>query len=133
MQRLLDAPPLFNSLADGLFQVLALPFYHVQRPLDKSKSHKLTPFAIAESIDHTPRLHPQDPQAFLPKSFAEYRIRASQHGPLTGYKVASSSTAIPSKPRVGEYVDRNELPKRFWRLRLSKPEMQAIEDGAALI
>ncbi|RPB28583.1 hypothetical protein L211DRAFT_865137 [Terfezia boudieri ATCC MYA-4762] len=87
-----------------------------------------------ESIDHSPRLHPQDPHPSLPTSFAEYRVRASQHGPLTGYRSASSTATRPSiQPKEGEHFDRNELPKRFWRLRISKAEMQAIEDGAAII
>lgn len=90
--------------------------------------------SIPETIDHTPRLHPQDPHASLPTSFAEYRVRASQHGPLTGYRSASSTATRPSiQPKEGEHFDRNELPKRFWRLRISKAEMQAIEDGAAII
>jgi len=90
--------------------------------------------SIPESVDHSARLHPQDPHTSLPKSFAEYRIKASQHGPLTGYRTASSTAGTaPIHRKEGEVLDRSELPKRFWRLPLSKPEMQAIDEGAAFI
>ncbi|KAI5809552.1 hypothetical protein DFH27DRAFT_151197 [Peziza echinospora] len=88
--------------------------------------------SIPESIDHTPRLHPQDPHGALPTSFAEYRIKAQQHGPLTGYRAASSSTSRGSiQPKAGEVFDRSELPSRFWRLALRPSEMQAIDSGIA--
>ncbi|KAF8476178.1 hypothetical protein BDZ91DRAFT_711122 [Kalaharituber pfeilii] len=89
--------------------------------------------SIPESIDHTPRLHPQDPHGSLPKSFAEYRAKAQQHGPLTGYRSASSGGKPSIQPKEGEHFDRNELPRRFWRLAVSKAEMEAIETGAAYI
>jgi len=89
---------------------------------------------IPESIDHTPRVHPQDPHKTLPSSFAQYREKAQQHGPLTGYRASSSSAtenrnATALKP--GEYFDRSELPKRFWRLKVSQKEIEAVESGGA--
>ena len=31
----------------------------------------------------------------------------------------------------GEVFDRNQLPKRFWRMTISKEEMELIESGGA--
>ncbi|CAZ79360.1 unnamed protein product [Tuber melanosporum] len=83
--------------------------------------------SIPESIDHTPRPHPAATKA-LPNSFAEYRKKAQQHGPLGGYKAATATSISPGK---GQVFDRSELPPRFWRLTLSKEEMEVIESGGA--
>lgn len=89
--------------------------------------------SVPESIDHTPRKHPQDPHSALPNSFAEYRARAQQHGPLTGYRSASSSAGSGKfQPRSNMPLDRNELPKRFWRLPISSAEIEAVQSGGAL-
>jgi len=32
---------------------------------------------------------------------------------------------------VGEFFDRNQLPRRFWRMTLSQKEMEIIESGGA--
>ncbi|KAH8150702.1 uncharacterized protein LAJ45_05398 [Morchella importuna] len=82
-----------------------------------------------QSIDHTPRPHPQAPTNKLPTSFAEYRQKAQQHGPLA-YKTntAARSSVQPSE---GQAFDRSDLPERFWRLALSKEEMDVIESGGA--
>jgi small subunit ribosomal protein YMR-31 len=84
--------------------------------------------SIPESIDHAPRPHPAAPTKALPNSFAEYRKKAQQHGPLGGYKATTAPSISPSK---GQVSDRSELPPRFWRLTLSKEEMEVIESGGA--
>ncbi|KAL0636728.1 hypothetical protein Q9L58_004336 [Maublancomyces gigas] len=83
--------------------------------------------SIPASVDHTPRPHPAATTKSLPTSFAEYRQKAQQHGPLA-YKTNSSSSIEPS---AGQVFDRNDLPSRFWRLTLSKEEMDVIESGGA--
>ncbi|KAI5785741.1 hypothetical protein FPQ18DRAFT_309182 [Pyronema domesticum] len=82
---------------------------------------------IPKNIDHTPKVHPQSPSSELPKSFAEYRISATQHGPLAP-KAAPRASIQPS---AGEYFDRNQLPERFWRMKISAREMEIIESGGA--
>lgn len=102
----------------------------------------------AESIDHSPKPHPASPTHALPESFATYRAKAQQHGPLGGH--ASPFQAPPSgqstygaigghsgrslgpvKPQEGEYFDRNDLPKRFWRTPWSEEEIEAVGTGGA--
>ncbi|KAI5810451.1 hypothetical protein BZA77DRAFT_287898 [Pyronema omphalodes] len=82
---------------------------------------------IPKNIDHTPKVHPQSPFSELPKSFAEYRISATQHGPLAPKTTPRASI----QPAEGEYFDRNQLPERFWRMKISAREMEIIESGGA--
>ncbi|PWW78927.1 hypothetical protein C7212DRAFT_167045 [Tuber magnatum] len=84
--------------------------------------------SIPESVDHTPRPHPVAPTKALPNSFAEYRKTAQQHGPLGDYKATTAASISPPK---GQVFDRSQLPPRFWRLTLSKEEMEVIESGGA--
>ncbi|PUU79287.1 hypothetical protein B9Z19DRAFT_979949 [Tuber borchii] len=92
--------------------------------------------SIPEPVDHTPRPHPAAPTKALPNSFAEYRKEAQQHGPLSGYKPATAPRAprAPSiSPGQGQVFDRSQLPPRFWRLTLSKQEMEVVESGGAMV
>lgn len=99
-------------------------------------------------IDHSPQVHPASPAESLPESFAQYRQKASQHGPMMRSSGSSSgSSAAPQayglvggrsgrqmgsvNPKEGEFWDRNELPKRFRRTVYSDAEMEAIESGGA--
>jgi len=110
------------------------------------------------SVDHTPHAHPASPTHSLPDSFAQYRSKAQQHGPLGGGNgnggrapISSSPFAAatsgpmtygavggaagrslgPVQPKDGEYFDRNELPKRFWRTQWSEEEIEAVSSGGA--
>lgn len=99
----------------------------------------------AESIDHTPHPHPASPTHSLPDSFATYRSKAQQHGPLGGNHRASASgyatygaiggsagkSLGPVQPKKGEFFDRSELPKRFWRTQWSDEEIDAVSSGGA--
>lgn len=85
-------------------------------------------------MDHTPRVHPASPETSLPDSFATYRAKAQQHGPLgraqfSGGKAGASLG--PVRPQNGEFFDRAELPTRFGRLPWSEAEIEAIETGGA--
>jgi small subunit ribosomal protein YMR-31 len=90
-------------------------------------------------VDHTPRVHPASPTGTLPDSFAAYRAKAQQHGPLgrasftTGGGIGSQSGASlgPVRPAEGEFFDRAELPARFGRLSWSEAEIEAVESGGA--
>ncbi|KAF2160325.1 hypothetical protein M409DRAFT_70497 [Zasmidium cellare ATCC 36951] len=114
---------------------------------------------IPQKLDHSPHVHPAAPSPQLPESFASYREKATQHGPLkstppqsaptsTSSSAPSSSAAPPQHPlgeiggrsakelgpiRIakGEYADRSELPKRFHRTPWSAAEIEAIESGGA--
>ena len=108
---------------------------------------------ITESIDHTPAAHPASPIHSLPDSFANYRSKAQQHGPLGSKAPASSSSKPASAPGgshaygaigghtghslgkveapEGMYFDRSELPKRFGRTPWTEAEIEAIETGGA--
>ncbi|KAJ5130107.1 Ribosomal protein S36 mitochondrial [Penicillium bovifimosum] len=93
--------------------------------------------SVPKSIDHSPRVHPASPTGTLPDSFATYRVKAQQHGPL-GRSHSSSSiggrpgAALgPVKPQEGEFFDRAELPARFGRLPWTQAEIDAIETGGA--
>lgn len=106
-----------------------------------------SPLTFLQEIDHTPKVHPASPSESLPESFASYRQKASQHGPMMrgGASQAPSSGFQPYggiggrtarqlgsvKPKEGEFWDRNELPKRFRRTVYSEAEMEAIESGGA--
>ncbi|KAK5305328.1 hypothetical protein LTR99_002870 [Exophiala xenobiotica] len=111
-----------------------------------------------KSVDHTPHAHPASPTHELPDSFAQYRSKAQQHGPLKGgngnggggsvsaspFQAATSGPMTygavggtagrslgPVQPKDGEYFDRNELPKRFWRTQWSEEEIEAVSSGGA--
>lgn len=112
-------------------------------------------------IDHAPHVHPAAPSGSLPESFASYRGRAQSHGPLGGQQQPAQSTSssrqgAPSgsaaaqtaepygaigghsgrelgsvQPKPGEFWDRDDLPKRFHRMRWTEAEMEALESGGA--
>lgn len=97
---------------------------------------KLTPPAV----DHTPHAHPASPTHELPSSFATYRKKAQQHGPLnisSGPQVgghiggAAGRSLGPIEAGKGMFFDRSELPERFQRLSWSQAEIDAIESGGA--
>jgi small subunit ribosomal protein YMR-31 len=116
----LTAPPSSASWASVQSLVCCLSF-------SLPTSHLTTP----GNVDHSPRPHPQSPTQSLPTSFAEYRKVAQQHGPLGTYRSASSGAKPDITPKTGEYFDRNELPKRFWRMQISRREQEIIESGGA--
>jgi len=109
-----------------------------------------------KQVDHTPQPHPASPTNKLPESFASYRQKAQQHGPLGGQQfdapsrpLASSTAAMggpmtygaiggragrdlgPIKPKEGEYFDVSELPRRFQRRVWTEEEMDAVTSGGA--
>jgi len=97
---------------------------------------------IPSRVDHTPHAHPASPTHQLPKSFAEYRQKAQQHGPLNqshnyssivgGHVGGAPGASLGSvEPANGEFFDRSELPARFQRLSWSEAEIEAIESGGA--
>ncbi|GAB7364877.1 hypothetical protein MBLNU230_g5668t1 [Neophaeotheca triangularis] len=47
-------------------------------------------------VDHTPHVHPASPSDSLPDSFASYRSKAQQHGPLGGKNNDTSSAQSSS-------------------------------------
>ncbi|KAL4779105.1 hypothetical protein BJX76DRAFT_362113 [Aspergillus varians] len=94
--------------------------------------------SVPQSIDHTPRAHPASPTGVLPNSFAAYRAKAQQHGPLgrasfTQGSIGRSPGASlgPVLPKQGEFFDRADLPPRFHRLPYTEAEIEAIETGGA--
>ncbi|KAJ5992975.1 hypothetical protein N7451_008699 [Penicillium sp. IBT 35674x] len=93
--------------------------------------------SVPSAVDHTPRVHPASPEGALPDSFATYRAKAQQHGPLgraqfTGGIGGSAGASLgPVRPSAGEFFDRAELPTRFGRLPWSQAEIEAIETGGA--
>ncbi|KAH0413099.1 hypothetical protein KCU90_g17067, partial [Aureobasidium melanogenum] len=92
-------------------------------------------------IDHTPHAHPAAPTSELPESFASYRQKAQQHGPLHRRTSASQYGGFvggkpgkslgPVEPASGEFFDRSELPARFARTSWTAAEIEAIESGGA--
>jgi small subunit ribosomal protein YMR-31 len=104
----------------------------------------LTHNRVAE-VDHTPHVHPASPSAALPESFASYRKKAQQHGPLNpglrsypsivgGHIGGAPGTSLGRvEASSGEYFDRSELPARFQRLSWTPEEMEAIESGGASV
>ncbi|KAF2150804.1 hypothetical protein K461DRAFT_280821 [Myriangium duriaei CBS 260.36] len=92
---------------------------------------------IPTKIDHTPRAHPASPSKSLPTSFAQYRQRAQQHGPLNGRASAyggrigsNSGASLGSiEAKSGEFFDISELPLRFRRRPMEIHEIEAIESG----
>ena len=99
----------------------------------------------AESPDHSPHAHPASPSDSLPDSFATYRSKAQQHGPLGGRRAGGPSGSYgaiggtpgrdlgPVQPAKGEYFDRDELPRRFRRTPFTEAEMEAIDTGGASV
>jgi small subunit ribosomal protein YMR-31 len=98
---------------------------------------------LAESLDHNPHAHPASPTHTLPDSFASYRSKAQQHGPLGGQASLPSSTIYDSigghagralgsiKPKEGEFFDRSELPARFRKKAWSEEEIEAVTSAGA--
>ncbi|KAF2100578.1 hypothetical protein NA57DRAFT_74182 [Rhizodiscina lignyota] len=90
-------------------------------------------------LDHTPVAHPASPTHTLPNSFAQYRQKAQQHGPLNGGSKlglgaigSHSGHSLGSvEPKKGEYFDRDELPRRFRRTPWTTAEIEAVESGGA--
>ncbi|KAL4750784.1 hypothetical protein BDW72DRAFT_175290 [Aspergillus terricola var. indicus] len=94
--------------------------------------------SVPQSVDHTPRPHPASPTGVLPDSFAAYRAKAQQHGPLGRASFTQGSVGRtpgaalgPVQPKQGEFFDRAELPSRFHRLPYTEAEIEAIETGGA--
>jgi len=107
-----------------------------RQPMIRFLGKRTTP----SSIDHTPHAHPASPSSSLPESFASYRQKAQQHGPLNQKNNFSSGGAIGGKPGAslgpveagkGMYFDRSELPARFQRTPWTLAEIEAIESGGA--
>ena len=99
-----------------------------------------------ESVDHTPHVHPAAPSASLPDSFADYRSKAQQHGPLGGQFAPASAASSGAygaigghsghelgsiEARKGEFFDRSELPARFRRTPWTEEEIEAVTSGGA--
>ncbi|KAK9461254.1 uncharacterized protein V1516DRAFT_685708 [Lipomyces oligophaga] len=80
-------------------------------------------------IDHTPRVHSQDPHGELPPSFKQYRLQAQQHGPLSTGSSAKYSGSISAAP--GEFFSRNELPPRYRYPAPDENEIELINSGGA--
>ncbi|RHZ68822.1 hypothetical protein CDV55_100700 [Aspergillus turcosus] len=94
--------------------------------------------SVPQSVDHTPRPHPASPSGALPDSFAAYRSKAQQHGPLGRASFSQGSIGRsagaslgPVQPEQGQFFDRAELPARFHRLPWTEAEIEAIETGGA--
>ena len=90
------------------------------------------------AADHSPHVHPASPSNSLPDSFASYRQRAQQHGPLGPTRPSSmmgsgrsGASLGPVQPAKGQYFDRDELPVRFRRTAFTPEEIDAIETGGA--
>ncbi|KAF2273225.1 uncharacterized protein EI97DRAFT_461297 [Westerdykella ornata] len=107
-----------------------------RQPMIRFLGKRTTP----SHIDHTPHAHPASPSGSLPESFAAYRQKAQQHGPLNQRSSFSSSGHIggrpgaslgPVEPQSGVYFDRSELPARFQRLAWTQAEIEAVESGGA--
>lgn len=102
-----------------------------------SHRRKLVRMLTMAEIDHTPHAHPASPTHSLPESFASYRQKAQQHGPLNtqthGGLIGGHSGASlgPVEPGKGMYFDRAELPQRFQRLAWTQAEIEAVESGGA--
>ena len=95
---------------------------------------------MLSEIDHTPQAHPASPSGALPESFASYRQKAQQHGPLNQQSSFSTDGFIGNRPGAslgpveagkGMYFDRSELGPRFQRLAWSQAEIEAVESGGA--
>ncbi|MCJ1444871.1 MAG: hypothetical protein MMC23_005374 [Stictis urceolatum] len=94
-------------------------------------------------LSHKPQPHPASPSSALPDSFASYRKKAQQHGPLNGgsnFSRPGSYGAIGGhsgselgkvEPPKGMSFDRSDLPERFRRLTWAEGEWEAVESGGA--
>jgi small subunit ribosomal protein YMR-31 len=120
--------------------------------------------SVPQKIDHSPQVHPASPVPSLPDSFAEsfadYRSRAQQHGPLKKQNQPSAGSSSQSSVSAGfggmggsqtygavggvsgaslgsvqagkgEFFDRIELPKRFRRMDWSDSEIEAVDSAGA--
>jgi len=123
----LSVPPPANMNASKML---------ARQPMIRFLGKRTTP----AKIDHTPHPHPASPTHELPSSFASYRKKAQQHGPLNaihrpavgGLIGGKAGRALgPVEPSDGMYFDRSELPERFQRLAWSQAEIEAIESGGA--
>lgn len=121
---------------------------HAERqPLIKFIGKRTTP--AAASVDHTPQVHPASPTNKLPAdftdahshaSFSSYRDHAQQFGPLrktiknAGERGIGGSAGADlgsvEAPR-GFLFDRNDLPERFRRAKISLEEIESVETGGA--
>ncbi|RPA87549.1 hypothetical protein BJ508DRAFT_320557 [Ascobolus immersus RN42] len=92
--------------------------FRARTPLIRFLGKRSTP----ANLDHSVRPHPQSPGS-LPQSFLNRSSGARQ-----------SSTNLSKgdiAPKEGQYFDRNELPARFRRLKMTAEEMEAVEMGGA--
>ncbi|KAJ5948487.1 hypothetical protein N7454_001794 [Penicillium verhagenii] len=93
--------------------------------------------SVPKTVDHTPRVHPASPERALPDSFASYRAKAQQHGPLGRSQFSGGIGGMPGaalgpvQAEAGAFFDRAELPTRFGRLPWTEAEIEAIETGGA--
>lgn len=76
----------------------------------------------------------------LPSSFASYRKKAQQHGPLNHIPSAFVGGHIggaagrnlgPIEAGKGLYFDRSELPARFQSPSMTMAEIELLESGGA--
>ena len=89
---------------------------------------------VPSKVDHTPVAHPASPMPTLPESFASYRQKAQQHGPLNqqyGIGATPGGSLGPIEAGKGNFFDRSELPQRFRRLAWTQAEIDAVESGGA--
>ncbi|KAF2656770.1 hypothetical protein K491DRAFT_596186 [Lophiostoma macrostomum CBS 122681] len=108
---------------------------HQRQPMIRFLGKRSTP----SKVDHTPHAHPASPTHSLPDSFASYRQKAQQHGPLnqttqfsTGRIGGTPGASLgPVEPGKGNFFDRSELPDRFRRLGWTQAEIEAVESGGA--
>ncbi|KAI5819895.1 hypothetical protein BZA77DRAFT_258418 [Pyronema omphalodes] len=91
---------------------------HVRTPLINFLGKRVIP----KNIDHTPKVHSQAPFKELPAYFFNY-VPAAKKAPVQRSSI---------QPKAGEYFDRNELPQRFWRMKITAKEIEAIESGGAV-
>lgn len=61
--------------------------------------------SLAAEVDHSPHAHPEAPDHKLPDSFAQYRNRAIQHGPLGGQQAQQqpAQSQSPSQAKNPAY------------------------------
>ncbi|KAF2797928.1 hypothetical protein K505DRAFT_322224 [Melanomma pulvis-pyrius CBS 109.77] len=109
-----------------------------RQPMIRFLGKRTTP----AKVDHTPHAHPASPTHSLPESFASYRQKAQQHGPLNQTNQYSSvvgghiggapgASLGPIEAGKGLFFDRSELPARFQRLVWTQAEIDAVESGGA--
>ncbi|KAF2256366.1 hypothetical protein BU26DRAFT_513200 [Trematosphaeria pertusa] len=106
-----------------------------RQPMIRFLGKRTTP----AKVDHTPQAHPASPTHSLPDSFASYRQKAQQHGPLNqttkfstgGIGGTPGASLGPVEAGKGTFFDRSELPQRFQRLAWTQSEIEAVESGGA--